>query len=395
MKNTISRRGFLATAAATVASASVARRASANETIQVGCIGLGTRGTQLVDALSQRGGVRVVAACDIFEPRKARMRDVRVLHDWNEIIARSDVDAVVIATPDHWHMPMAVAAMEAGKDVYCERPMALDAAQAKVFRDVARRTGRVVQIGVQETSEGQWHTAREDVLEPGRLGPVRWSQGSYSPVAAPAAPRREEAAPRNLDWQAFLGPAAGRGFEAERYFEWRKFWDYSGGIATDLHYHKLTPLLLALGAEYPERVSAAGGVYVRDGREVPDAFVMTAEYAGGHTIVLASSIATRQELPAVIRGRDASLYAEGSRLRIVPEEGDGAEAVLPVKPMPDHLDDWLTCIRTRNKPVCNEELGYRAMVAVSMGVQAYREGKTLRWDLAQHTALPDSPRVLA
>lgn len=395
MKNTISRRGFLATAAATVASVSVARAACPNETIQIGCIGLGARGTQLMAALSQRRGVRVVAGCDIFEPRKARARDMRVVHDWNEMIARDDIDAVVIATPDHWHMPMAVAAMEAGKDVYCERPMALDAAQAKTFRDVAQRTGRVVQIGVQETSEGQWHTAREEVLEPGRLGPVRWSQGSYSPVVSTAVPRREAAAPRELDWQAFLGPAAGREFEAERYFEWRKFWDYSGGIATDLHYHKLTPLLLALGADYPERVSAAGGVYVRDGREVPDAFVMTAEYAGGHTIVLASSIATQQELPAVIRGRDASLYADGSRLRIVSEEGDAPETVLSVKSLPDHLDNWLTCIRTRNKPVCNEELGYRAMVAVSMGVQAYREGKTLRWDRAQHAALPDSPRTLA
>jgi predicted dehydrogenase len=319
---------------------------------------------------------------------------VDVLHDWTEMIARRDVDAVVIATPDHWHAPMAIAAMEAGKDVYCERPMALDAAQAKAFRDTAQRTGRVVQIGVQETSEGQWHTAREEVLEPGRLGPVRWSQGSYSPIANAAATARETVSRRDLDWKAFLGPATDRGFEPERFFEWRKYWDYSGGIATDLHYHKLAPLLIALGADYPERVSAAGGVYLRDGREVPDAFVMTAEYAGGHTVVLASSVATRREIPAVIRGRDASLYAEGARIRIVPEEGVG-ETVIPSKAMPDHLDDWLNCIRTRNKPVCNEEIGYRAMVAVSMGVQAYREGATLRWDAARHAILPDSPRVLA
>lgn len=390
MNGRISRRHFLAVAVAAAGSMGARRAPGANDVVSVGCIGLGARGTELLADLLGRSDVRVTAVCDAFRPRLERAQAFSgavACRDWTELIARDDVDAVVIATPDHWHAPMAVAAIEAGKDVYCERPMALDIEQAKAVRDAAARTRRVVQIGVQETSEGQWHTARDRVLAPGRLGPIRWSQGSYSPMGSKARACGDPVSPETLDWKAFLGPAPERPFDPRRFLAWRNYWDYSGGIAMDLHYHKLAPLLMALDVDLPERVSAAGGLYARDGREVPDAFVMTAEYGGGHTVVLASSVATRKPLPAVVRGRDATLYAEGNRLRIV-SETDGAEEALPVEPRPDHLSDWLDGVRTRRQPVCDAELGYRTTVAIAMGVRAYREGRTLVWDRARQAALP-------
>lgn len=391
----MTRRGFLAVAAAAAGTAGALRpaRAGANDAVRVGCIGAGARGTALLAELRERPDVRIAAVCDVFAPRRERaeaLSGAKASRDWTELIARNDIDAVVVATPDHWHAPMAIAAMEAGKDVYCERPMALDAAQARAFRDTALRTGRVAQIGVQEASEGQWHTARE-VVASGRLGAIRWSQGSYATIA-PEPSAHEAVAPGSIDWEAFLGPAPARPFEPDRFFGWRKYWDYSGGIATDLHYHKLVPLLLALGADFPERVSAAGGVYLRDGREVPDCFVMTAEYAAGHTVVLASSVAARQPQPAVIRGEGATLYAEGGRVRLVPEGRESDETVLPAKALPDHVSDWIDCIRTRRTPACGVELAYRAMAAVATGVQAYREGRTLAWDRRTQVAVAAAAR---
>lgn len=177
------------------------------------------------------------------------------------------------------------------------------------------------------------------------------------------------------------GAGARQGFDPVRFFQWRNYWDYSGGVATDLHYHKLVPLLIALDEGIPSRVSAAGGVYVGDGRQVPDMFVMTLEYAAGHTIVLASSVATERALPAVFRGERGTLYADGAILRVVSEDHGTSDPVedevIAARDMPDHLTNWLDSIRSRTAPVCDAELGCNAAVAIAMAVQAYREGRTV------------------
>ncbi|MBI4558362.1 MAG: Gfo/Idh/MocA family oxidoreductase [Candidatus Hydrogenedentes bacterium] len=420
----LTRRAFLAVTAgaaagcASVSRAKVTRLASArvvgaNETIQVGVIGCGSRGTYLMKDLIARGErgdkVVVAAVCDIYEPRKQRAKDAssaRLYHHWEDVVSRRDLDAVVIATPDHWHAPIAIAAMQAGKDVYCEKPMSHTVEEAKAFRDGAAETGRIVQIGTQDASDGQWYTAGE-IIRAGHIGRVLWSQAGYSRNSKGGewnSPIPAEATLKTLDWERFLGSAEKRAFTRERFFRWRKYWDYSGGIATDLFYHKLAPLLIAIGPEFPERVSAAGGVYVQDDREVPDTFVMTLEYPSGHTIVLASSMANRQGLPGVIRGREASLYCEGAAVRVVAEDefkgefaqrfGVEAEKAIPVQTRPDHVANWLDGIRTRTKCACDEELGYRTMVGIAMGVEAYRRGKTLSWDATGQTIMVSPPRAL-
>jgi predicted dehydrogenase len=399
----MSRRRFLTLAAGLAvvpaAHASVQRVSSANDAIRIGVIGCGSRGAELTAGILDRASrgvpVRLAAVCDIYEPCKQRARAMSgadLHHRWQDLVERNDIDAVIIATPDHWHAPMAVAAMECGKDVYCEKPMALHVEEAKAFRDCALRTKRVVQIGAQQTSEPRWRAANA-ILREGTIGQVVWSQGSYARSGAGNRRdflRSEKLNPATLDWQAFAGHGSRRAFDPDRYLHWRQYWDYSGGVATERLYHKLAALLVALGPEFPERVSAAGGIYVQDGREVPDSFVMTAEYPSGHTVVLASSMANRNGLPAVIRGTRGLIEIRPGGVRVIPETGPAradsspptgipTSAVPQVTPMntgEDHINNWLRCIRSREQCVCNEELGYRATVAIGMAIEAYRTGKT-------------------
>ena len=414
MNGTITRRGFLAVSTAGALTAVSARRVhGADDTLRLGLIGCGNRGTELLFQVLRHAraarGVRIVAVCDVFDPRKERAQawtEADRHHRWQEVVERPDVDGVIVATPDHWHAAMAIAAMETGKDVYCEKPMTLYVEEAKALRDCAARTGRVVQIGTQHTSEAKWHKGRE-LIEAGVLGKVLWCQGSYTHNSIEGEwnrPIEKGASPDTIDWDAFLGSAPKRPLSLERFFCWRKFWDYSGGIATNLNYDKLAPLLLAIGPEFPGRVSAAGGVCMHDGREAPDTLVMTAEYRSGHTIVIASSMANANRLPTVIRGHEGTMEFQGGRLMVTPEApsadpfekryGDVKAKTFRGEPRLSHLANWFECIRTRQPCVCDPELGYRTMAAIRMSVDAYRMGKTLYFDIDTEAVIASPPRVL-
>ncbi|MBI5091658.1 MAG: Gfo/Idh/MocA family oxidoreductase [Candidatus Hydrogenedentes bacterium] len=397
--------------AASAAGLAVSARPSAalgsgtNDSIRLGVIGVGERGTELARDFTTRSSsherVRVVAVCDVCEARLQRaaaLSGAEAVREWERVVDRSDVDAVVIATPNHWHAPMAIAAMQSGKDVYIETPMTHTLAEAKKVRDVAATTGRCVQVGAHETSEGTWRAAAA-LVRAGRIGKIQWCQASER-TADSGQSCADVPGAQNLDWERWLGSAPMCAFDPQRFLHWRNYWDYSGGVAANDFFHKLAPILMAIGPAFPQRVSAAGGVYVNDGREAPDSFVMTAEYAEGHTIVLASSPAHAQGIPAVIRGTDATIYFERGKLNVVPEGARGAEttfnpfAEIPARP--SHMDNWLQCIRTRERCACDAELGYRAMAAIGMAVEAYRGGRTLYWDAANDTAVSGPPRgVLA
>ena len=407
IKGRISRRHFLAVSAAAAAAGCATTKEPVQRpraaALRVGIIGCGARGTELITALTSDpayAAVSVAAVCDVYEPRRKRAHEMTgapVERDWRRLIARDNLEAVIIATPDHWHAPMAIAAMEAGKDVYCESPMALTLEQAAEVRACAARTEHVVQIGADEASEAQWRMAAE-IVRSGELGAVRWAQAAIVPGAVDAfdTPVEAAATPKTLDWAAFLGDAPGRPFEPGRFFRWRAYWDYSGGIATSVYYGRIVPLLLALGDSYPDRVSAAGGVYAEDGRETPDSFVMNAEYPAGHSIVLAHTAAGGRGRPAVIRGERASLEIENGMLRVIPEPGVAgvAERTVAVEPGPSHLANWLECIKTRQKCLCDEEVGYQAMVPVAMAVEAYKSAKTLRYEVAAN-AVSEAPTRVA
>lgn len=419
MKQTgITRRKFISLSAALAAGVAAgapraaARTLGANDRIRLGIIGMGNRGMQLLREATARSAslnVQVAAVCDIFEPHKLRAQAVsggELLHRWQDLVERPDIDAVVIATPNHWHAPIAIAAMQTGKDVYCEKPMAHSIEEAKAFRDMAKATERIVQIGAQTASEPRWHAARE-ILASGKLGTIRWSQENYRMACETSGSRAFSSRPADretLDWEAFEGGSEKRPFSGDRFHGWRRYWDYSGGVATEEHYEKLAALLTALGAEFPVRVSAAGGVYAQDGREVPDSFVTTCEYPSHHTVVLASCTAHAGEMPAVIRGSEATLYCAADAICIEAEHesrerfrerfGGDRRVEIPVGEREDHIENWIRCVRSRGETVCNEEASYRTMVAIGMSVEAYKRGRTLYFDPISETVVerPPGPR---
>lgn len=400
-RHRISRRRFLFTAASTSLAASTSFAATglshaggADDVLRLGLVGCGRRGLELLSQLSAiPSPTHIVAAvCDVHPGRRARacaFSGARDCAHWRDLVQRSDIDAVIVATPDHTHAAISIAAMEAGKDVYCERPMALEIEEARAFCECAARTSSVVQIGAQEVSNERWRVARQ-LAASGAIGDVIWCQADYPEDQPRHAIHADVADMDKVDWEAFLGNAPRRSFDAHRYVNWRNYWDYSHGVAAEIFHDKLAALLMATGPALPVRVSAAGGIYAADGREVPDSFVMSAEYAGGHRIVLASSPALRGQ-PAVIRGSKGSIDIYRDVVRIT-REGSSDVQVFPASGSRNLLEDWLMCIRTRTRCTCDVGLGYQACVAMAMAAGAYRRNQTLCLDEARSRLLACAPR---
>jgi predicted dehydrogenase len=426
-KNT--RRQFLTTAAG-LAAVSAAQPASAaprplpqgrvigaNDRINIGMIGVGGRGSSHVRSLNRRaemkGDVRIAAISDIYSKRidagrqLARVDEKDVHRDFHDLLARTDIDGVFISTPDHWHAPMSIAAFEAGKDVYLEKPMTLTIPEAREVAAKAKQTGRVLQVGCQHTSDKSNHLASK-IVEDGLIGEVLWAQSTYSRNSIHGEWNYtidEGATAEDVGWEQFLGPAPKRPFNADRYFRWRKYWDYSGGIATDLFYHRLSPLRMIMGVEFPLRVTGSGGIYVHKDREVPDTYSSTIEYANDY-VVLGSSMANsagNQYMEPVIYGHKGTLIFGDGAVIVEPEwqfqEGftektKASKMYYEVEPHnmnEEHIDNFLDCMRTRATPNCGPEISYRIMTAIKLGVDSYREGKMMLWDPARERRTDQPP----
>ena len=384
----------------------------ANDRINVGFVGCGGRMNthirRVMERQRERGDVQAVAVNDIWDKRKQRAREATgvdersVYHDYRELCARPDVDVVVIASPDHWHHLQTMEALRQGKDVYLEKPMTYTVDEAKEIAEAVEAAGRILQVGSQYTSMDHFWKARK-AIEDGLLGEVVWASGGFGRNRNQRGEWNyqidPEATDKTLDWKAFLGPAPKRAFDPERYFRWRKYWDYSGGIATDLFYHTVSPLLVSIGGAFPLRVTASGGIYLQKDREVPDTFFMNVDYPSW-TMQLACSVGSGVGAPLVIHGSQATLFIgqnseslTNTQMEIVPDNEYRAEfakkagaEVLKVEVQPPargshpHMDNFLECVRSRQEPNLPARLGYQAMAAIGMGVQAYRRHEVLFFD---------------
>ncbi len=400
-----------------------------DEVIGIGIIGVGGMGNgHLGDLLNrEKNGERlqVRAISDVYARRKRDRqrrvkdtvdRDVEAYTYYEEMLERDDIHAVVIATPDHWHALNSIYAMKAGKDVYCQKPVTLTIEESLKIRDTVYKTGRIFQCGAQGCSDDWWWQVRKFIKE-GGIGKVLWAQADYSRNSASGPDDRggewnyhidEDAvdapsgAEAYIDWEQWLGPAKKRPFSKPRFFQFRKFWDYSGGIATDLLYHVLAPLTIALDAKAPERATANGGIFVQhDDREVPDTFMVNLDYPDDYTIVLTSSMANRQSNPTIIRGHRATIRPSGEGMKVTAENEfkdwfkkryGAEEIVVPREPRPDHVSKWLECIRTRGEVHLDAETAYRAMAGIKMGVDSYRKDKVILWDGEKEKYVRKHPR---
>lgn len=399
----------------------------ANDKINLGVIGVGGRGGYLAREFAGIGertnGCQIVAVCDVWERRKRENAEKHKCDgylDYREVIQREDIDAVVVATPDHWHAKIALEAMDRGKDVYLEKPMCHTVEEAKQLSNTVRETRRILQVGSQTTSSDQWHKAKK-VIADGMIGQMLLSQGSYhrnsvegewnwkiDPNAGPHGKGDDY-----IDWKMWLGPADKRNWDADRYFRFRKYWDYSGGIATDLFYHVVAPMNICWNEpQFPYKVMASGGIYVFKDREVPDTFSLLADFDQGHSLVLSSSMANSQHIPGLIRGHEGTLIMvehgrfEGyaPHITVIPEKRAAsaeykskfgeAEIKIPVTETPRsaHMQNFLDCVRSRQKPTLDVETGFRAQVTISMAVQSYREGRVLYFDEKNLKVVNKPPR---
>ena len=300
-----SRRTFVKTLAAgtafsalSVPAASYARILGANERVSVGVIGMGrmARG-HLGNLLEMPEAAQVVALSDVYEPNlqwgAQRAAQAKTYTDFRKLLEHPDLDAVVVATPDHWHALPTVMACEAGKDVYVEKPTAVTIGESRKMVEAVQRTGRTVQVGTQQRSGAQFQKAAE-IVQSGTLGPISfvrtWNYGNQYPEGIGSPPDSEPVP--ELDWEMWLGPAPDVPFNINRfgvvlgedgaYQRWssfRWFWDYAGGMMTDWGVHLLDIMVWAMDVRYPEKVSASGGkFYLEDNRETPDTLLATYQY---------------------------------------------------------------------------------------------------------------------
>ena len=412
------RRDFITAAGLGVAGAiwsPTSRRAfgySANEEIGIAVIGCGGMGTGHLNELVKRkdsSKVSVRAVCDVYQRRLSRAKAISGAEgylDYRKLLERPDIDAVLIATPDHWHAKIAIDALDAGKHVYVEKPMTHTVEQALALRDAVVKSGKILQVGPQATGNDSYWKGHE-AIEAGRIGKVTWGHASYNrnariclfnehqkidPTAGP-----DKTGDDYIDWDMWLGYEWGLApkipWNPEHFFRFRKYWPYNGGVATDLLYHKLAPMLLAIAGpngEYPLRVSAGGGQYIeKDGRDIPDTFLMTVDYPSEFSLFLVSTLTNDDGIPDRIYGKYGTMELGGEPFlhangEMVPEfkkaNEDKTEVRIPVTPRPDMKDNFLAVVRGEGALNCNVHLGAATMVAIKMAVESYRQKKTLQFD---------------
>ena len=417
-----SRRDFLKTTTLAASALTLSRSArgavlGANDRIHFGVIGCGGMGTGHLNSLVKRGeadNIKVLAVSDVYQRRLTRAKGIcqgEGFMDYRKLLERKDIDAVLIATPDHWHSKISMDAMEAGKHVYVEKPMTHTVEQAIELRKAVKRTGKILQVGPNGTANDSYWQAHE-AIQAGRIGKVTWAHASYNrnariclfnehqkidPTAGP-----DKAGEDFIDWNMWLGHEWGLApkipWNPEHFFRFRKYWPYNGGVATDLLYHKLAPMLIAIAGangEYPLRINANGGLYIeKDGRDIPDTFLMTADYPSDWSLFLVSTLTNDAGLPDRIYGKygtmelggEPSLKANGDFAAEFKARNEGKEEVrIPIKPRRDLEGNFIDVLRGRSTLQCNVDLGAATMVAIKMAVESYRQRKTMIWDSRTET----------
>ncbi|MBI4604969.1 MAG: Gfo/Idh/MocA family oxidoreductase [Planctomycetes bacterium] len=385
--------GLAAPAVVRSGALAAAEGASANDRVGVGFIGVGGMGSGHLGGYARDGRFPAVAVCDVdASKREAASRSVGAHcgahNDYRELLDRKDVDAVVISVPDHWHALAAVHACEAGKDVYCEKPLSLTVRQARAMADAARRYGRIFQTGSQQRSSGEFLKACE-LVRSGRIGRVHtvhvgvW--GTSRPCNLPA-----EETPPGLDWDRWIGPAPWRPFNRALHpFNWRAFREYSGGMMTDWGAHHLDIAQWGLGRDATGPVEVfPPGETVPSPVDPPQGQHVTYRYADGVIVRCGETGANGVQFI----GEGGRITVNRGYFHADPEEA-AAEPLGPgdlrLYQSPGHHEDWRRCIATRARPVADVEIGARSVTVCHLGNMAIWLGRKLQWDPSKEEIVGD------
>jgi len=366
----------------------------ANERIRLGMVGLGERGMQLAREAMECPDNELVAFADVYtrrlEEAKKLAPGAKTYLDYRSLLDDRSIDAVLIATPQHLHCEQFRAALDAGKHVYQEKTMAFTVEHAKRMRAAVQKAGkRTVQIGHQCCSSGQI-TDAVDFMATGYAGKLtailahmfrntphgkpQWSRLVYSDMT-----------PESIVWDSFLGEAPKRPFDANRFLNWRFFWDYSGGNFHENMCHQLAFWYKVLGLDVPKALTATGGILLwKDGREVPDTMSVAMEHAEELLFTWDSGFGNNYYgVTENVLGTDGTI-SRGQQIRYAPQKVNRPEAIemlgQTIARKNAHMQNFLDCIRSGNPPNCPFELGFRVSIACRMAVESYRKGRTVRWD---------------
>ncbi len=442
----MNRRSFFQSAGVAGAAPFAGNVLGSNDRLVVGQVGCGGRGRYEVDVCSRHPRFEVAAVCDVFQPLVDKTKSDYGIkdgyQDFRRILERSDIDAVFVSTPDHWHALIAVEACKAGKDVYCEKPLSLTIDDGRKMVAAARKYGRVVQTGSQQRSAPHFREV-VDLIQSGYIGRVHmveaWNQVNESPAGIGAPPNEDP--PAGLDWDLYLGPAPRRPYNRNRFlWNYRYFWDYSGGMMTDWGAHHMDIVHWAMAVDAPRSAVSTGGKYLlEDNRETPDTFETTFEYPG---FIARYTSRKANAHPLMDRGYGMLFYGDKGTLvldrrgyEVLPERAGGRPEIDRIEnllhgsasnpPAPYdrdrlahgakyrwstkmrcepvkvdyvfmepavqeiHLEEWLKAIASRDKPNADVEIGHRSVTACHLGVIAYRTGRRIRWDRKKEEIIDD------
>ncbi|MHB0958890.1 MAG: Gfo/Idh/MocA family protein [Pirellulaceae bacterium] len=399
-------------AAASACAPAILSAESPAKTIGIGCIGLGTRGGDLINAVVQCDDVKVTAVCDVYGPHRqkgierSRHPEVKSYVDYRELLADPNVDAVVIGTPDHWHCQMVLDAAKAGKDIYCEKGFSRTLGEARIMRDALKKSGVVFQLGHQARQSTCALQAKE-LLAQDILGPITLVRTGRFKSTEPEHPnwrwygyydqwKRPDPAKvaKDVNWDLWLGPAPKIPWNERHFWHWRCYWAYGTGYAGDLLSHETDFVQYLLGHGIPDTCSCMGLLsLLKDDREVPDTWSATYEFEKlGRTLSFTGSMNTGlTKQPVEICGRDATLRFDDiahnvTRFQILPEE-HSTQPNLPkgydgraTPKQPDHMQDWLNCIRSRGTPKCSTDEAFIETATFMMSLASYQQRRVVRWD---------------
>lgn len=434
-------------------------RRNPNDTIGLGIIGVGIRGKQLMRAAGFRHlhdpaphvetklqpalNLRFLGACDLYDLYRdwgvqAAGSGAKPYRHYQDLLENKDIDAVIIATSDHWHAPIAVDAAEAGKDIYLEKCMTRTIREAKRIRRAVKANKRIFQLGHQGR-HSDIHKKAKEIIEQGMLGNITLVEtytNRNSPNGAWVYDIPAEAGPHNIDWKQWTGKGPKRSFDLKRFFRWRCYWDYGTGLGGDMLTHEMDAINQIMGIGIPSTAIASGGIYFyKDGREVPDLYQVVYEYPERNlTVKYSATLANSWRRGKLFMGNDATMdltdgvnvfvdrnspqYQEkikkGEIKLIDPlvayQTGKGEKMEAVTSPTerwtiakgllytytPEggvvnatylHLKEWIECMRMRHPASCNEDVGFEEAITAHMSTLSFKRGRKIRWDAARERAI--------
>lgn len=425
----LSRRGLLGYGVAAATASSYSRILGANETVRIGVIGVGVRGGGHVRSLSNIKEFDIVGICDVYgkkaEAAKARFaNNAELFSDHRKLLEMKNVDAVLIATPDHWHVPIATDAINSGKDVYCEKPITLKIGEGAGLARAVHESKRVFQAGMQQRSMSHFMQARDEYVRPGKLGKITmvrtWWHGSVSSFVKPV-PAELETQPADLDWKRFVAPVdKNRSYHPYQYNCFRAFFDFGGGQFTDLFTHWVDAAHMLIGEDVPDSATSTGGQFIPklkndgSGRTVPDTVTAQLHYPGGWICTFDATMAESVNSNGLeFYGTDGRLFITRAGFEFTPvdpnaptgyggprpgaggQRGPMVRQPLPFPPVTppnpnavivrasggdEHLQNFLDCIKSRKTPNATITDGLRAAQACHLCSTSYQKDQKLRFD---------------